>query len=42
VMLTTHPHLVPRLIMSRSYTSSHPVRLHGVWRDHFSKIQLVT
>jgi hypothetical protein len=30
VMLTTHPHLVPRLSMSRSYTSSHPVRLHGV------------
>jgi hypothetical protein len=30
VMLTTHPHLVPRLSMSRSYTSSHPKRLHGV------------
>jgi hypothetical protein len=30
VMLTTHPHLVPRLRMSRSYTSSHPKRLHGV------------
>jgi hypothetical protein len=30
VMLTTHPHLVPRKIMSRSYTSSHPMRLHGV------------
>jgi hypothetical protein len=30
VMLTTHPHLVPRLSMSRSYTSSHPMRLHGV------------
>jgi hypothetical protein len=30
VMLTTHPHLVPRLRMSRSYTSSHPMRLHGV------------
>jgi hypothetical protein len=30
VMLTTHPHLVPRLRMSRSYTSFHPKRLHGV------------
>jgi hypothetical protein len=30
VMLTTHPHLVPRLRMSRSYTSSPPKRLHGV------------
>jgi hypothetical protein len=30
VTLTTHPHLVPRLIMSRSYTSSPPMRLHGV------------
>jgi hypothetical protein len=30
VMLTTHPHLVPRLIMSRSYTSSPPRRLRGV------------
>jgi hypothetical protein len=32
VMLTTHPHhphLVPRSRMSRSYTSSHPMRLHG-------------
>jgi hypothetical protein len=35
VTLTTHPHLVPRLRMSRSYTSSHPMCLHGVWRDHF-------
>jgi hypothetical protein len=26
----THPHLVPRLRMSRSYTSSPPTRLHGV------------
>jgi hypothetical protein len=26
----THPHLVPRLRMSRSYTSSPPKRLHGV------------
>jgi hypothetical protein len=24
------PHLVPRLRMSRSYTSSHPLRFHGV------------
>jgi hypothetical protein len=30
VMLTTHPHLVPRSWMSRSYTSSPPKRLHGV------------
>jgi hypothetical protein len=30
VMLTTHPHLVLRLRMSRSYTSSHPMRLHGM------------
>jgi hypothetical protein len=30
------PHLVPRLRMSRSYTSCHPMRLHGVWRDHFT------
>jgi hypothetical protein len=22
--------------MSRSYTSSYPKRLHGVWRDHFT------
>jgi hypothetical protein len=30
VMLTTHPHLVPRSWMSRSCTSSPPKRLHGV------------
>jgi hypothetical protein len=30
VMLTTHPHLVPRLRMSMSYTSSPPRRLHGM------------
>jgi hypothetical protein len=30
VMLTTHPHLVPRSWMSRSYTFSPPKRLHGV------------
>jgi hypothetical protein len=30
VMLTTHPHLVPRSWMRRSYTSSPPKRLHGV------------
>jgi hypothetical protein len=29
------PYLEPRLRMSRSYTSSHPKRLHGVQRDHF-------
>jgi hypothetical protein len=28
--LTTHPHLVPRSSMSRSYISSPPKRLHGV------------
>jgi hypothetical protein len=28
VMLTTHPHLVPRLSMSRSYTSSPSMCLH--------------
>jgi hypothetical protein len=30
VTLTTHPHLVPRSSMSRSYTSSPSKRLHGV------------
>jgi hypothetical protein len=30
VLLTTHPHLVPRLRMSRSCTSSPPMRFHGV------------
>jgi hypothetical protein len=30
VRLTTHTHLVPRLSMSRSYTSSPPMCLHGV------------
>jgi hypothetical protein len=30
VTLTTHPHLVPRLSMSRSYTSSPSKRLYGV------------
>jgi hypothetical protein len=30
VTMITHPHLVPRLSMSRSYTSSPPRRLHGV------------
>jgi hypothetical protein len=30
VTLTTHPHLLPMLRMSRSYTSSSPKRLHGV------------
>jgi hypothetical protein len=30
VTLTTHPHLVPRPWMSRSYTSSPPKRLRGV------------
>jgi hypothetical protein len=30
VMLTTHPHLVPRLRMSRSYTSPPPMCFHGM------------
>jgi hypothetical protein len=30
VTLTTHPYLVPRSRMRRSYTSSPPKRLHGV------------
>jgi hypothetical protein len=30
VMLTTHPHLVPKSRMSRSYTSFSPKQLHGV------------
>jgi len=30
VKLTTHPHLVPRSRMSRSYTSSPSKRHHGV------------
>jgi hypothetical protein len=30
VTLTTHPHLVPRSKMSRSYSSSPPKRLRGV------------
>jgi hypothetical protein len=36
VTLTTHPHLVPRSRMSRSYTSSPPKRLHGVSWDCFT------
>jgi hypothetical protein len=35
-MLTTHPHLVPRLRMSRSFTSYPPKRLHGVQWDLFT------
>jgi hypothetical protein len=30
------PHLVPRSRMSRSYTSSPPKRLHGLYWDSFS------
>jgi hypothetical protein len=30
VTLTTHPYLVPRLRISRSYTSSSPMCLHGM------------
>jgi hypothetical protein len=33
VSLTTHPHLVPRLSMGRSYTSSPTMCLHGMERD---------
>jgi hypothetical protein len=36
VTLTTHPRLVPRSRMSRSYTSSPPKRLRGVYSDSFS------
>jgi hypothetical protein len=37
--LTTHPLLVLRLRKSRSYTSSHPQCLHGVYWDHLHKVQ---
>jgi hypothetical protein len=30
------PTLSSDLYMSRSYTSSHRMRLHGVYRDHFT------
>jgi hypothetical protein len=30
MILTTHPHLVPSLRMSKSYTSSHSIHLHGM------------
>jgi hypothetical protein len=36
VTLTTHPHLVPRSLMSRSYTSSHPCASMGVLWDCFT------
>jgi hypothetical protein len=40
VTLTIHPHLVPRSWMSRSYTSSSPLRLHrrvvGLFYLHFT------
>jgi hypothetical protein len=35
-MLTTDPLLVLRLRKSRSYTSSHPKRLHGMQWDYFT------
>jgi hypothetical protein len=35
VTLTTHPHIMPRSRMSRSYTSSPPKRLHGMLWDSF-------
>jgi hypothetical protein len=37
VTLTTHPHLVPRSWMSRSYTSP-PKNHHGVWRNCFNLV----
>jgi hypothetical protein len=42
VTLTTHPHLVQRSRMSRSYTSSPPKHLHGVWWDRFYVCKLGT
>jgi hypothetical protein len=36
VTLTTHPHLVSRLSMSRSYTSSLPMCHHGMQPDSFT------
>jgi hypothetical protein len=36
VTLTTHPHLVPRSRMSRSYTFSSPKQLFGVWCESSS------
>jgi hypothetical protein len=36
VTLITHPHLVPKLCMSRSYISSPPKRLYGVLWDCFT------
>jgi hypothetical protein len=35
VTLTTHPYIVPRSRMSRSYTSSAPKRPRGVWWGSF-------
>jgi hypothetical protein len=40
VTLTTHRHLVPRSRMSKSYISSPPKRLHGVWWDCFFTLLL--
>jgi hypothetical protein len=37
--LTAHPHLVPRSRISRSYTSSSPKRLHGMWQDCFTLLE---
>jgi hypothetical protein len=34
------PHLLPRLRLSRSYTSSPPKRSHGVYRDSFTLLYL--
>jgi hypothetical protein len=39
VTLTTHPHLLPRLRVSRSYTSSPPKRLRGVQWNSFSFLE---
>jgi hypothetical protein len=39
VTLTSHPHLVPRSRMSRSYTSCPPKPHYGMYRDCFAFIQ---
>jgi hypothetical protein len=36
VTMTVHPHLVPRFLMSRSYTSSSPCASIGVLWDCFT------
>jgi hypothetical protein len=41
VIQSTHPHVVPRLRRSRSYTSSSTKRLCGVLRTHFTLFKCV-